>query len=270
MTDARYMEETMGGDVKKQIIKYGFVMFKCTCTNLIENPNIMGYEHSGGVKDATGKKWWMYVHCSKCEYDWALHKIDKQVQKMEKDSLPYHYNRFFNDMKEGEMKARKNKTSPSACVLFLLYNPTYVDVIPLVGITGRSPLDFVKPILERIDHKPDAYVVVAEAWFRMLKKEERENFKENLKNKNYHYGDIQKSPDRKECLVINGATLDGSWRKSEMLLIQRGLNHEIVGYADNHTEVPSMHSNKLPGMKGLDEPSDYDIGLVGKKKKEVK
>ena len=119
MTDTtpRYMEETMGGDVKKQIVKYGMVIFRCTCEFLIESPNIMGYEHSGGSKDSFGKRWWMYVHCPKCEYDWALHKIDKRVQKLESDSLPDHYNRFFNDMKKQEMQMRKAKHAPTPATM---------------------------------------------------------------------------------------------------------------------------------------------------------
>lgn len=261
MTDLepRYMEETMGGEVKKQIIKYRLVMFNCTCKHLIESPNIMGYEHKGGHKDATGKKWWLFVHCPKCKYDWALHKIDKRVIQFEKDTLPAHYNRFYNDMRNQDMAMRKAKRAPSPAMMYLLFLPNQIDVVPLEGFGGRSPMDMVKPVLAKLN--PDAYVCCAEGWFRRLKKSERENWNKELKK--YKYGEIQKMADKKECLTVNGSNKKGDWTKAEFFTIARDADDNITDFVEDNQE-PELHSDKLPGMNKIPDEA-FDM-----KKKEVK
>jgi len=261
MTDLepRYMEETSGGEVKKQIIKYRLVMFNCTCKHTIENPNIMGYIHKGGHKDATGQGWWLFVRCPKCKYDWALHKIDRRVRMMDKETLPNFLNKFYNDMKKGDMLMRKNREAPTPCTLYLLHLPMSIDVVPVEGFAGRSPMDLVKPILAKTN--PDAYVCIAEGWFRRLTDSERKDWRKAASKQ--QYGDIQKDEKRrKECLIVNGANRDSSWKKYEFFYIARGADGKITDFVEDNQE-PSLHSDKLPGLPSMDDKPDF-------KKKEVK
>ena len=58
------MTEAMGGEVAEFIKKYQGKEFAChgVCRkNQIAN-DFLGYEHDGGLADATGKKWWVYVN----------------------------------------------------------------------------------------------------------------------------------------------------------------------------------------------------------------
>lgn len=46
----------------------------CGCENIHKEP-ILGYNaHPDGVLIRNGK-YWLYIHCQKCGYDWALWKL---------------------------------------------------------------------------------------------------------------------------------------------------------------------------------------------------
>jgi len=47
---------------------------------------LKGYPHTGGFHDSNGKKWWLFVHCPKCEYDTAMLKIPLLEKKFEHKS----------------------------------------------------------------------------------------------------------------------------------------------------------------------------------------
>lgn len=52
--------------------------FRCTCNEIIEikEDSILGYSpHDSGYADKDGLRWWLFIHCSKCRYDWSLWKV---------------------------------------------------------------------------------------------------------------------------------------------------------------------------------------------------
>jgi len=239
------MEETMGGDVKKQIIKYANVMFPCTCKKIIENPNIMGYKHTGGKKDATGTKWWLYVKCGQCSYDWALHKIDRRVMLLDKQTEPDMMWKFVSDLTYKHMEGLKDKMIPAPCVIYALHFPHIVDIIPISGFRGRSPMDFIKPALAA--ENPDAWLVIAEGWMRMMKaSDERKKEIEKMR-----YGDIAKRSDKKEVLTVHAGSKDGTLTGyAKMYYIVRDpLTNNITDYVI--MPEGELRSDKIPGLGSI-------------------
>lgn len=74
-----------GGDVAEEIQKLQGKKFTCFCKHIFDltgNFQIFGYgPHDGGYADKNGKKWWMYLHCPECEYEWALWKLPNREIK---------------------------------------------------------------------------------------------------------------------------------------------------------------------------------------------
>jgi len=82
--------EHMGGEVARIIDFLNGKPFPCSCGLILKLDGVAeGYLHDGGYEDKDGKKWWLFLHCSKCEYDWAFWKIIQRVrnysEKMEKE-----------------------------------------------------------------------------------------------------------------------------------------------------------------------------------------
>lgn len=80
------MSAEMGGAVQIKVEEIMFGRFKCSCPKIIKIDQVIGYLHEGGVPDKNGTKWWMYVSCPECQYDWSLWKLEKRLQQYE-DSL---------------------------------------------------------------------------------------------------------------------------------------------------------------------------------------
>ena len=54
----------------------GIGLQTCDCGEPITPLTIDMYPHEGGIKvDGETKKQWVYIHCRKCQYDWALWKL---------------------------------------------------------------------------------------------------------------------------------------------------------------------------------------------------
>ena len=55
--------------------------FQCTCGYRF-NPyiNISMYPHDGGLRDCHGKRWWVYITCPRCHYQWAYWKILRHLK----------------------------------------------------------------------------------------------------------------------------------------------------------------------------------------------
>jgi hypothetical protein len=80
----RTVNENMGGEVAEFIKKVKDQKFTCTCTKTFPVNQFMAYEHSGGLKDKDGKKWWVYVHCPHCSYDWSAWKLEARLDRQNK------------------------------------------------------------------------------------------------------------------------------------------------------------------------------------------
>jgi hypothetical protein len=56
---------------------------KCGCVQShgrdFEILKFLGYPHEGGYVDSKGRKWWLFITCPFCEYDWALCKVAKKL-----------------------------------------------------------------------------------------------------------------------------------------------------------------------------------------------
>ena len=87
----RCVNEHMGGELGAMIKKLRGKTYACNgiCYKPAKADMFMAYPHDGGLADATGTKWWLYVHCThsvrrgnkkdECGYDMAWHKIEHEV-----------------------------------------------------------------------------------------------------------------------------------------------------------------------------------------------
>jgi hypothetical protein len=69
------VDEKMGGEIGKTIQAMNGKQFTCTCNHTIQLYTFAAYPHYGGLADKDGKRWWLYVTCSHCNYEWSWHKI---------------------------------------------------------------------------------------------------------------------------------------------------------------------------------------------------
>jgi hypothetical protein len=78
------MTEHMGGQVASVVKALKGKRFKCDpgCGHEIIITDILGWApHGSGYNDKDGMNWWIYVRCPHCEYDWAVWKIVRQLEK---------------------------------------------------------------------------------------------------------------------------------------------------------------------------------------------
>ena len=81
ITDERTVTERMGGEIEQTITSMKGKKFTCSCKQKITVNGWLGYPHDGGLTDKEGKKWWIYVECPKCEYDWSWHKVANEIER---------------------------------------------------------------------------------------------------------------------------------------------------------------------------------------------
>jgi len=71
----------MGEEVEKALRGLMGKEFECLCGNKIIIRDFLGYpKHPSGYADKDGEKWWIYVNCDKCNYDWSLWKIVNRIK----------------------------------------------------------------------------------------------------------------------------------------------------------------------------------------------
>jgi hypothetical protein len=80
-SDTRSMSVQMGGPLAALILRLSGTTFNCICDTPIRVTETCfdGYPHDGGVADAAGRKWWIWVHCDKCGFDTSAWKIPHRV-----------------------------------------------------------------------------------------------------------------------------------------------------------------------------------------------
>lgn len=63
------LDEAMGGEVAALIREWVGVEVQCygICHSVYKVEELLGYDHEGGVADASGKRWWAYSRCPNCE-----------------------------------------------------------------------------------------------------------------------------------------------------------------------------------------------------------
>jgi len=61
---------------------------ECDCSNSLVGATIHIYNHDGGLQvDGYSEKQWVYLHCSKCGYDWSIWKLlDRATRKRSRGS----------------------------------------------------------------------------------------------------------------------------------------------------------------------------------------
>jgi hypothetical protein len=83
ITDERTITERMGGEIEQEIKKLMGKHFYCggNCKQKITIGAWLGYPHEGGLADKNGKRWWVYIECPKCEYDWSIGKLPTAIER---------------------------------------------------------------------------------------------------------------------------------------------------------------------------------------------
>jgi hypothetical protein len=79
MENEKVMSFADGGTVAEFVSMASGNSFDCTCGATITVKDIRGYPHEGGIPDLHGKKWWVYVRCNKCRYDWSWWKVESRL-----------------------------------------------------------------------------------------------------------------------------------------------------------------------------------------------
>lgn len=240
--EPKFMSIEDGGLVEEQIKKYRYCIFRCTCKTVIDNPNFEGYPHDGGVQDKIGTKWWLYIKCPSCGYDWALKKLDKQILKYDDSDVTNRYELFYEEVtKISIQKLLDNVPSPYGAAV-IVYSIKHVGrkviITPIVTDGSHSPMEHVKSVVAKL--KPACYVVVMEGWMQKRKKEDLPDIK-----RNYHYGDLEKAKDKSEVLFVTGRTQDGQFDVTKMYQIFKDSEQKVTK-VEEFKDYDMAISKKIP------------------------
>ena len=79
----RTVDESLGGEIGDMIKSLFRKQFQCTCHNkkMIRLETFVAYPHDGGLADKDGNKWWLYVTCPHCGYEWSWHKLQNRLER---------------------------------------------------------------------------------------------------------------------------------------------------------------------------------------------
>lgn len=138
--------------------------------------------------------------------------------------------KFFEDVIALHIKAFKEDAVPSTAVLYMLKD-SKVIVSPIIT-ASTSPADYVKEIVDNL--VPQAYMFCAESWVKKM----------DVKDiKKFVGGKIKDDPNKEECLVCVGRTIDGKLKYDKMYDIRREKGIELV-----EKEMPKngFESKKMP------------------------
>ncbi len=200
------MSEEDGGLVAELIKKFKMAIFKCDCGQVIDTPNFEGYTHEGGFQDKTGTKWWLFVKCTNCDYDWAINKIEQQAKKLQRyNDTVGRFDLFYDEVvtiHQGKLKKGLPNIGNSMCNIYSIgYTGNRVICTPIIVMDGsHSPMDHVKDVVDKL--QPACYVVVVEAWQSTA-----------IDLKSIKPGDAEKDPNRREVLWIAGRSKEGGFNK---------------------------------------------------------
>jgi len=69
----------------EQCIKESIGRTHCTCGEPIHPEEIEMYPHESGIEIRSQGRQWVYIHCPKCGYDWALWKLRMKLDEVRED-----------------------------------------------------------------------------------------------------------------------------------------------------------------------------------------
>ncbi len=64
----------MGPEISGLLERTGGRSFGCFCGNEVSAAEWHGYPHADGLQDSSWKRWWAFVVCGKCKYQWSWPK----------------------------------------------------------------------------------------------------------------------------------------------------------------------------------------------------
>ena len=85
----RTLNMALGGELAQAMRELQDKPFLCTCMSKQHTQRIFriaqfeGYPHDGGLADETGEKWWLYVTCPHCGYQWSFWKLQNRLANLE-------------------------------------------------------------------------------------------------------------------------------------------------------------------------------------------
>jgi hypothetical protein len=82
------LDSDVGGDLGNTINELNGKKFRCHCGKSI-NPgfcaDFRGYTHENGLPDSNGTKWWLFLECPHCTFNWSWTKIKMMIAKFRDD-----------------------------------------------------------------------------------------------------------------------------------------------------------------------------------------
>ena len=79
----RTVNKKLGGEIEDIIEQIEGKRFLCTCNTKYIINHFLGYDHNGGYKDKDGNRWWVFVECPKCKYQWSIDKLLARIKVLE-------------------------------------------------------------------------------------------------------------------------------------------------------------------------------------------
>jgi len=176
-------------------------------------------------------------------------KMNNKTYKIKKPRTILSAKEFFSQAFEHHTNWMLKIKKPVFPFFMQFYNKRRNEIeVIVVADCPYSPLEYAKPLIEK--HDPDYYIVLSEAWVKQTNPKDYEELKNN-----YKYGDIKKSPDRKEILQVTGKSKDGKSNFGKTLVIIRNEKKEIIRFEDliinniniNNPKIQAeMRTDKLP------------------------
>lgn len=73
-----------GGKIGEYIKRIQGKCFECSCRKQFRIMQFLGYDHTSGISDSTGIKYWVFVVCPHCNYEWSYGKLENRLVRQEK------------------------------------------------------------------------------------------------------------------------------------------------------------------------------------------
>ena len=79
----RTINSNVGGRAGKVIDKLTGKKFQCSCNTTFTINHFLAYDHDGGYEDSKNNKWWVFVECPNCHYQWSADKLLARISTLE-------------------------------------------------------------------------------------------------------------------------------------------------------------------------------------------
>lgn len=81
------MSIDMGNAIEAWLKQIQGRVMTCWCGAELECFGFMGYPHDSGLADKDGNKWWLFLHCDKCNYEWSYWKVENRAKAKELEDI---------------------------------------------------------------------------------------------------------------------------------------------------------------------------------------